>query len=403
VQGPFHAVKVTDNVYWVGAIDWSIREFHGYSTGRGTTYNAFLVLAEKVTLIDTVKAGFGDEMLSRIASVIDPSQIDVIISNHAEPDHTGELARTIECVKPSAVYASKNGCRALHDHYGLGEKLTPVQEGQTLDLGGASLTFLETKMCHWPDSMVSYLAEDKLLFSQDGFGMHLASHERFDDEIDPALLRYEAAKYYANILMPLGRFVQKTLDKIRNVGVPLEIIAPDHGPLWRSKPSLPLDWYAEWSAPTRSDKAVVLYDTMWHHTEQLARAIGEGLGDGGARPTLLPLSGTDRSELATRLLEAGALIVGSPTMNKQLFPTLADALTYLKGLAPTGLIGAAFGSHGWSGEGAKLAEAALRDMNVEILAPPTAARYQPTPQGLQDAYDLGVSIAKELRQRYPRT
>lgn len=400
-SGAFKAVPVTDNVFWVGAVDWSVRDFHGYSTSRGTTYNAYLIKTDKITLVDTVKATFRDEMLSRVASVVDPASIDVIISNHAEPDHSGELAETIREVQPEVVYASKSGKRALEEHYGIGATITEVAEGQELDLGGEKVVFAETKMCHWPDSMVTYMPSQELLISQDAFGMHLASYERFNDQIDSGVLWYEAAKYYANILLPLSNFVSRTLQKVEDLGLKISIIAPDHGPIWRQEPSKIVQWYAQWARQERNNKAIVLYDTMWKSTEKMAKAVGEGLGAGGAHPTVMALSGSHRSDVATRLLDSGGLLVGAPTLNNELFPRIADVLTYVKGLRPEGLVGAAFGSFGWSGESIKKLNEMLTDMGVEVVADPVRSRYVPKADVLEECYGLGQAVAQRLAQNQP--
>lgn len=399
-MGAFNAKPVAENIYWVGAVDWAVRDFHGYSTGRGTTYNAYLIKAEKITLIDTVKQGFRDEMFARISSVVDPKDIDVIVSNHAEPDHSGELAETIRDVNPSGVYASKNGKKALDLHFGIGEQITAVDEGQSIDLGGTSLVFAETRMCHWPDSMVSYCPEAKLLFSQDAFGMHLASFERFADEVDPGVLHYEAAKYYANILMPLSNFVGKSLEKLGGLGLDIDIVAPDHGPIWRKDIQKVIDWYAGWANPKRNHNAIVVYDTMWKSTEKMARAVSEGLGAGGAHPTVMALSGTHRSDVATKLLDAGALVVGAPTLNNEIFPRIADTLTYVKGLRPSGLVGAAFGSFGWSGESIKKLSEFLDEMNIEVVQDPVTSRYVPDGDIYDQCYALGEAVGKRVVEKF---
>ena len=287
----FQARQVTDSVYWVGAIDWGVRDFHGYLTSRGTTYNAYLILADKVTLIDTVKAPFKDEMIARIASVIEPEQIDFIVSNHAEPDHTGALVDAIEAISPEKVYASKAGTDALAAHYDLPCEITAVDDGQSISLGNMTLTAVETKMCHWPESMVSYLHEAKLLFSQDAFGMHLATYQLFNDNVDQDVLWHEAAKYHANILLPLSAAVEKSLAKLEQMALELDFIAPDHGPIWRTDQEEIIAAYAEWAAQDeRTNEAVVVYDTMWSSTELMARAIGEGLARRrGRRPTAAAL------------------------------------------------------------------------------------------------------------------
>ncbi|MFC1888500.1 FprA family A-type flavoprotein [Thermodesulfobacteriota bacterium] len=395
MSGPFKAVKVTDSVYWVGAIDWAIRDFHGYSTSRGTTYNAFLILADKITLIDTVKAPFKDEMLSRIASVVDPGKIDIIISNHSEMDHSGCLFDVIEAVKPEKVFASLMGVKALSAHFHRDDEVEALKDGDTLSLGNMTLSFLETRMLHWPDSMFTYLAEERLLFSQDGFGMHLATTERFADEIDEEVLLWEGAKYFANILLPFSPFVLKLLDRVEGLDLVIDIVAPDHGPIWRKDIDRVLALYSGWASRRPTAKAVVTYDTMWQSTALMARTICEGLTTGGATAKLLPLASSHRSDVATEILDAGALLVGSPTMNNHLFPTVADVLTYLKGLRPRNLVGAAFGSHGWSGEGAKQAEEMLTTMNVEMLGT-IQTQYVPDDETLGRCFSLGELVAKRL-------
>jgi flavorubredoxin len=233
----FSAVPVAENVFWVGAIDWSLREFHGYNTGRGTTYNAYLVLADKITLIDTVKRPFFNEMMERIASVVDPEKIEYIVSNHAEMDHSGCLPEAVRAIRPAKVFASAQGVKALQEHFGAFTELTEVKDTETLSLGDLSLTFFETRMLHWPDSMVSYLPERRLLFSQDAFGMHLASSERFGDELPENILVAEGEKYFANILMPYAQLIHKAVKRLTGAGIEIEIIAPDHGPICARSPS----------------------------------------------------------------------------------------------------------------------------------------------------------------------
>lgn len=392
---PFHAVKISDHVYWVGAIDWGLRDFHGYSTHRGSTYNAFLVMGEKITLIDTVKAPFQDELLARIASVVDPSRIDYIISNHAEMDHSGCLPQIIDLVKPEKVFTSPNGVKVLSDHFRLSKELTAVKDGESIDLGGLTFSFVETRMLHWPDSMFSYLAEDGVLFSNDAFGMHLATAERFDDEIDPEVLDYEAKTYFANILLPYSSLITKLLAKVGEMNLPIKAIATDHGPVWRKDIAGILDRYGKWAAQRRSNKAIIVYDTMWQSTAKMARAIGEGLTAGGAHVKIMPINGSHRSDVATELLDAGALLVGSPTMNNNLYPTVADVMTYVKGLRPQNLIGAAFGSYGWGGEAVNQLKEILTAMKVDIVGD-LKIKFVPDAEALENCYALGKSVAERL-------
>ena len=398
MSGVFKAARVTDHVYWVGAIDWSIRDFHGYLTSRGSTYNAYLILADKITLVDTVKRPFREEMLSRIASVIDPGDITYIISNHSEMDHSGCLPEVIQAVKPEKVFASVMGANALAEHFHLDREIVAVKDGESINLGNMNVSFVETRMLHWPDSMFTYLAEDGVLFSQDAFSMHLASSERFDDEISDDLLNYEAARYFANILLPLSSAVVKLLEKVGGLDITMRIVATDHGPIWRKDVNRIVELYSRWAAQKPTKKAVVAYDTMWQSTAMMARAIGEGLKAGGADAKLMPLRACHRSDVATEILDAGALLVGSPTLNNNLFPTVADALTYLKGLKPRNLIGAAFGSYGWSGEAVGQVEDVLRGMKVDLIGESIKVKYVPDDEALAQCYSQGMLVAEKLRE-----
>lgn len=395
------AVPLTDSVYWVGAIDWNIRDFHGYKTGRGTTYNAYLILAEKVTLVDTVKQGFFEEMLARIASIVDPGKIDYVISNHAEPDHSGSLLQAIEAVKPAKVFASKMGVKTLKAYYGEALDVAAVNDAETLDLGGKRLTFMETPMVHWPDSMFSYLPEEKLLFSQDAFGMHLASGERCADELPWELLEKQAASYYANIITLYSPQVVKLLKKTAESGLEFSLVAPDHGPVWRDMKSFAklLALYKKWSNRELGRKIVIVYDTMWKSTEKMARAIEEGVRQSGIKVISLCLSSCGRSEVADEMLDAAGLIVGSPTLNNNLFPSLADVLTYLKGLRFRTPYAAVFGSYGWSGEAISQAKDQLTAMGAEIVGE-VKAQYRPGVEILQACFDLGRATAQKVDEYF---
>jgi len=397
MEGAFKAVKITDRVYWVGAIDWAIRDFHGYATSRGTTYNAYLVLADKVALFDTVKAPFMGEMMARIASVVDPAKIDYIISNHSEMDHSGALPATLVAVKPDRVLASKRGVKALAAHFHRSVPVEAVGDGDTLDLGGVTATFVETPMLHWPDSMMTYLAEEKMLISQDGFGQHLASTERYADEVPAETLRYEAAKYFANILLRYAPLVTKAVARLRGMDLALEFITPDHGPIYRKDVTWIIDLWDRWAAQKPTRKAVVVFDTMWQSTALMARVIADGLREGGAADVqVIPMRSSHRSDVATELLEAGALVVGSPTINNMIFPTLGDVLVYLEGLRRQGLIGAAFGSYGWGGEAVGRLEEWLKAMKVDLVVPGLKVQYVPDAAALTQCRAFGRAIGEGL-------
>ncbi len=396
----FKAVKITDKVWWVGAIDWNLKEFHGYHTHRGTTYNAYLVLGEKPTLIDTVKAPFKEEMYSRIASVMDPSKIEIIVSNHAEPDHSGALADAIADLQPEKVYASVAGVRILDAQFHIGEKLTAVKTGDSIDLGGLSLSFVETKMLHWPDSMFSYLKEEKILFTQDGFGMHLATDRLFIDENPWDVVEEEMRKYYANILLLFSPQVLKLLEVFPSLNLDVQYIATDHGPVWRGADvAKPLELYRKFAEQKPEPRAVVVYDTMWGATDKMGRAIADGIRSTGAGVTVCCMHSRFRSDVATAVMGAGALVVGSPTINNMLFPSVADVLCYLKGLRPKNLIGATFGSFGWSGEAAVQAAEILKSMNAEMPEEPLKLKFASSQEDFQKCFDFGVRIGRLLLER----
>ncbi|HPQ90132.1 MAG TPA: FprA family A-type flavoprotein, partial [Candidatus Mcinerneyibacteriales bacterium] len=341
-------VRLKEGVYWVGGIDWKLRNFHGYSTGRGSTYNAYLIIDEKITLIDTVKEYLFDEMMERISKVIDPSKIDIIISNHVEMDHSGSLPKIMQVCPSARIYASPNGVRGLKAHYRKAWDFVEVKGGDTLSLGKRSLQFLLTPMVHWPDNMVSFCPEEKILFSNDSFGQHIASSERFDDEFPADIIWEEAAKYYANIVWPYSAQVRKELEAAS--ALDFEMIAPSHGLVIRSLAGQIVGLYQKWAALETIKKAVVVYDTMWKSTEKMAFSIASAFEAKGYKVRLMSLQENHISDIMTELLDARTLCVGSPTLNNNMLPTVAAFLTYLKGLSCGGREALAFGSYGWGGQ-----------------------------------------------------
>lgn len=393
------AVKISEKVYWVGAIDWNIRDFHGYSTKRGTTYNAYLILSEKPTLIDTVKKEFYGEMMERISSVIDPKKIEIIISNHSELDHSGALPQTVAAIQPSEVYVSAMGLKDLTGHFHQDLKLKVVKTGDKIDVGGDTISFVEARMLHWPDSMFSYLEKENILFSNDVFGMHYATNKLFDDENDEHIWLTEAEKYYANIVLPYSDIVLRFLEQIKKMNLSPKIIAPDHGFIWRKEPARIVELYAKWAAQTPKNRAVIVYDTMWGSTEQMARQIADGLREGGSEVRMISMHGNDRSQAALEILNASALIIGSPVLNSQIFPTMADVLCYLKGLRKKGLIGAAFGSYGWNGAPVDSLTKMLEEMGVEIIAPAVKSPFVPDENVKKSCFELGRLISQKLTEK----
>ena len=394
------AVELVPGVYWVGAIDWTIRDFHGYLTEDGSTYNAYLIVDDKITLVDTVKKGFVPEMMTRISDIIDPEKITYIISNHVEMDHSGSLAEVIDRVKPEKIFCSPQGKAGLRRHFKADWPFAEVKTGSELSLGRYNLAFLETPMLHWPDSMMTYLKEEQLLFSSDGFGAHYASSARFDDDLPqhPEEYAYQLKKYYANILMPMGTLITKLLKQVGEMGLEFKIIAPDHGLIYRKDPGKIIEAYRKWAAGEVEAKALVIYDTMWHSTEMLAGALVQGLMDAGVEAQLHHLRRTHYSDIVAELLEAGLFLLGSPTLNNVIFPSVGQFLTYIKGLKPKNKAACAFGSYGWSGQAVGLITEELKAMGLTIAHEGFRVKYIPDQEELAEARALGEKLAREHLQ-----
>jgi len=389
-------VEIAKDIFWVGVIDWNIRDFHGYSTYEGTTYNAYLIMDKKITLIDTVKKEFADVLMQNIRHIVDPKKIDYVISNHTEMDHSGGLASVMHRVgEDKPLYCSKMGHKNLSKHFPQKWNYQPVENGGELSTGKKTLTFMETRMLHWPDSMFTYAKEDKILFSSDAFGQHYAGLERFDDEVGEAIMPH-AKKYFANILLLYSPLILKLVDKVKDMGLALDMICPDHGIMWRRDPMKIISAYVAWSEQKPKRKALVIYDTMWHSTEKMAEEIAEALGREGVDARPMHLRSCHRSDIMTEVLDAGAVIVGSPTLNNGLFPTVSDFLTYMKGLKPINKVGAAFGSYGWSGEAVKLINKELEEMKFNIVDPGLRIHYVPDEKGVEACQELGKTIAQAL-------
>lgn len=391
-------VEIKKDIYWVGALDWNVRDFHGYSTPKGTTYNAFLVVDEKVTLFDTVKKPFKNDLLHNIKKIIDPQKIDYLVVNHVEMDHSGCVPEMIDLIKPEKVICSAMGKNALLEHYHRPDWPYEIADpGQTVNLGKRNVNFLETRMLHWPDSMMSYIPEERLLISSDAFGQHWATSERFDDEVDLDELLRHGAKYYANILMLYSGLVQKVLGAVEKMGIQIDMIAPDHGLIWRTHPQKILAAYNHWSHQKTKEKALIIYDTMWQSTESMAFAIADGLIQEGVDFKLLNLKHNHRSDVMTEVLDARALIVGSSTLNNGMLPAMADMLCYMKGLRPSNKVGAAFGSFGWSGEAVKQITEILEEMKVKVPEPGIRVKYAPSPDDLAKCVELGRKMAQAIK------
>ena len=393
-------IEIAKGIYNVGVNDWNISDFHGYSTPLGTTYNAFLIVDEKIALLDTVKKEFTDQLIANISRIVDPRKIDYMISNHTEMDHSGALGAIMHRLGPDKpVYCSKMGAKNLGMHFHKNLTYKALADGEELSLGSRTLTFMETRMVHWPDSMFTYLKEEGILFSSDGFGQHYAGFEMFDDVVGDGIMVH-AKKYFANILLLYSPLILKLIDKVGQMGLDIRMICPDHGILWRKDPAKILNAYVEWSKQTARRKAVLVYDTMWHSTEKMADAIASGMSGEGIDVRPMHLRKWHRSDIMTEVVDAKAIVVGSPTLNNGIFPTVSDFLTYMKGLKPVNKIGAAFGSYGWSGEAAKLVTKELQEMQFEVIDP-ARHQYVPDADALENAYAYGRQIGQAIKAQVP--
>ena len=391
-------ITVKENIYWVGHVDWSLRNFHGYSTPYGTTYNAYVVLDEKPTLIDTVKDYGFEEMLWRIKKVINPTKIQYIILNHTEMDHSGSIEKILDFCPQAEIICSPKGQESLKKHFGKSWKLKLAQTGSTLPIGKKAFKFFLTPMVHWPDSMVSYLETDKILFSNDAFGQHYASPERFADEAGEDIVFKEAAKYYANIVMPYGEQVLKALEFLQSL--PLDKICPSHGVIWRQKQDIEtiIDLYNRWGSHRTEQKALIIYDTMWHSTEKIAKKLYEFIDTENIPVRLINLKDEHISDIVAEILFAKVILLGSPILNNRIFPSVAGFLAYLKGLKPKNRLGFTFGSYGWSNSGFKELEDSLKESGIELISEGAYFRYVPTQDDLAGLEKVAVKIKGLLKE-----
>jgi len=384
-------VELKPGIYFVGVVDWNLRNFHGYSIHKGTTYNAYLIVDEKIALIDTVKAPFAQELLDRISEIVDPADIDYVISNHVEMDHSGSIPAVMKAAsKAVLVTSSPNGIKGLKAHYGSDFNFQEVKAGDVLSLGKRSLTFVGTPMLHWPDNMVTYCPEEKILFSNDAFGQHFTSSKHFDDEVHLGKVMEDAQGYYANILMPFGVQAKKALAIVE--GLDVEMIAPSHGIIWRSHVKDILDKYHYFANGESEETALVIFDSMWHSTEYMAHSITEGFTKRGTKVMLFDLKENELSDIVTEVLTAKYLVIGSPTLNNNILPNVAALLTYLRGLQPKGKKGFAFGSYGWGGQSVGIVHQALEELGVEIMMEPLKINYIPSKEQLIELENMVASL-----------
>ena len=396
-------VEIKKDIFWVGCVDYDHRDFHGYSRSpEGSTYNAYLIRDEKNVLMDTVYPGWAGNMLCRIAKIMDPEKIDYIVCNHMEPDHAGSLAEVVARVKPEKIFVSTLGYKSMQGYFDCKDwPIEVVKSGDKLNIGKRNIIFQETRMLHWPDSMVSYIPEEKLLISNDAFGQNIASSERFADQYDRCVIEKAVKEYYYNIVLPFSPQVLKTLDLVAGLNLDIEMIAPDHGLIWRGKDDCKyiLDAYRALAEQKPQQRAVIVYDSMWGSTGIMASAVASGLEDEGVPVRLIDIQKNHHSDVMTELADCGAVLVGSATHNNNVLPGIADVLTYMKGLRPQNRVGGAFGSYGWSGESPKIIQEWLASMNVELPADPVKCLFVPKHEGLSQCVALGKAVAAALKAK----
>jgi flavorubredoxin len=390
--------ELVKGVYWVGVVDWSIRKFHGQelSTHRGSSYNAYLITDEKTVLVDTVWGPFQDQLIENIREVIDPAKIDIVVANHAEVDHSGSLPAVMRHAPNATVVVSQRGKESVEGHFHQPWNFKTVKTGDKIDIGKNDLVFVEAPMLHWPDSMFTYLTGKNILMPNDAFGQHYATAFRFNDQVNEEELYEEAIKYYANILTPFSSLVLKKIDEVLSLNLAVDIIAPSHGVIWRKDPLQIVKKYQEWATQEPENSAVILYDTMWEGTRQMAEAIGLGLAVNGVPYKLFHMAVSDRNDVITEIFKAKAIIVGSPTFNQGVLPTISPIFEDLKGLKFQNKIGAAFGSYGWSGESVKIIEEHMSNGKIQLVAEGILAKWQPKPDNLAKCKALGEKVAQAV-------
>jgi anaerobic nitric oxide reductase flavorubredoxin len=392
-------VELKSGVYWVGYVDWNIKQFHGheYSTHRGSTYNAYLIVDEKIALVDTVWGPYSQELIDHINEIIDIKKIDYVIANHAETDHSGGLPAVMKHIPNATVVVSEKGRESIPGHYHEDWNFKVVKTGDSISLGKNSLVFVAAPMLHWPDSMFTYLTGKNILMPNDAFGQHIASSSRFNDEVDMIEVYQEAIKYYANILTPFSDLVIRKIDEFKKLNIPVDIIAPSHGIIWRKDPLQIVSQYYEWAEGKNDGSAVIIYDTMWKGTEKMAQAMAEGLEKEGVKYKFFNIAICDRNDVLTEIFKTKGVLIGSPTMNNGLLPTIMPILEDLKGLKFKNKVGAAFGTYGWSGENVKIIEEILEKAKIKILQEGIKFKWQPTKEELGKCVEFGRSFAQKMK------
>lgn len=393
--------KLNESITYVGKIDWELRKFHGeeYSTHRGSSYNSYLVRDEKTVLIDTVWQPFGQEFVTKLKQEIDLKEIDYIIMNHSEPDHSGALPFLMEEIPNTPIYCTANGRKIIQGHYHKDWNFVEVKTGDRLQLGKREIIFIEARMLHWPDTMFSYLTEDNILFSNDGFGQHLASEHMYNDLVNTAELHYEALKYYGNILTPFSKLVEAKINEILKLGLPVNMICPSHGVIWRDNPLQIVELYQKWAKDYQENQVTIIYDTMWNSTRKMAEALASGIRMVNPELTvkLYNSARSDKTDIVAEVFRSKAVLVGSATINNGYLYSIAGILDEIKGMKFKNKKAAAFGSYGWSGEAVKLLSEELSKSGFDIIDDGVRLLWVPDEEGLAQCVEMGRRIGENLK------
>lgn len=393
------SIKILPNIYSVGVVDWNVRNFHGhtYTTKRGSSYNAYLIIDEKIALVDTVYTPFSDELINNIREVIPLEKIDYIIANHVEVDHSGALPAIMPHCPQAKILGTAKCKEGLYRHYYKDWNFQTVKTNDKLELGKRSLNFIEAPMVHWPDSMFTYCPQDSLLMPNDAFGQHLACAERFDDQVDQCILMEEAESYYANILWPLNSIIARKIQEIQKLNLSIKMIAPSHGVIWRKDPNKIINAYTDWSGGQTKNKVVIVYETMWGATDTMARQIAQGIASQGTEVKLYNIAESDRTEVITQMLSAKGFLFGSSTHDNDMLPNIAAFLEIVKGLKPKNRSISFFGSYGWAGGAVSEMQEMLKSSNADFSLPGVSFKYNPDKVELDSCVEFGSKFAQSLK------
>ena len=391
-------VKVAKDLYWVGVVDWNIRDFHGFTVPKGVSYNAYFIDGEEPTLIDTVKDGFGEELLNKVSQIVDPKKVKNLIVNHIEPDHSGSIEMVLKACPDAKIYASEMAKIGLEKYFDIDREIIVVRTGDEITVSGRRIQFVEIPMAHWPDSIVSYMPDEKILFSSDAFGQFIATSERFDYEMDPPPYE-DASVYYANIILPFNHYVVKTVEAMTKFDVAPEMILPDHGIIWTKHIPDIFNHYVSWATGACAKGVLILYDTMWKSTEKMSDKLYNEITKRGVDVKKLKLRNTPLSTVVNAIMHSKVVLIGSPTMNDTIFPSIGTLLSYIQGLNPgPNRLWSAFGSYGWGGGAVEHIMKFYKENQYALVAPAVEAKFKPNDEEYAELTKLAEAVVKKMEE-----